>query len=149
MTEPLKWGPEFLVNTTTVRSQSGSAMTALADGRFIVIWHDYSITGEDQSGSAVRAQIFNADGSPLGGEFVVNTTTENYQMPGAVTALPDGRFVVVWEHDTGSYYVRNEVVAQIFNPDGTKAGPECSSTQPGCSIKGIRKSPPSPMAASW
>jgi hypothetical protein len=112
------------VNTTTVRSQSGSAMTALSDGRFIVIWHDYSITGEDRSGSAVRAQIFNADGSPLGGEFVVNTTTENYQMPGAVTALPDGRFVVVWEHDTGSYYVRNEVVAQIFNPDGTKAGPE-------------------------
>jgi hypothetical protein len=147
-TEPLKWGPEFLVNTTTVRSQHGSTVTALADGRFIVIWHDYSNTGGDHSYSAVRAQIFNADGSPSGNEFIVNTTTEGSQMPGAVTTLPDGRFVVVWEHDTGNYYVSYEVVAQIFNPDGTKDGPEILVNTT-WSTKGIRKSPPSPMAASW
>jgi len=121
---PVKWGGEFLVNTTTVRSQGGSSATALGDGRFIVIWHDYSNTGDDQSYSAVRAQIFNADGNPSGDEFIVNTTTEGTQMPGAVTLLPDGRFVAVWTHDTGSYYVRDEIVAQIFNPDGTKSGPE-------------------------
>jgi len=124
MTELVKWGSEFLVNTTTVRSQSGSMTSALADGRFIIIWHDYSNTGEDQSYSAVRAQIFNADGSPSGDEFVVNTTTEGTQMPGAVTLLPDGRFVVVWQYDTLNYYVGYEIVAQIFNPDGTKSGPE-------------------------
>jgi Ca2+-binding RTX toxin-like protein len=124
MTDAVRWGEEFLVNSTTARSQSGSSITALGDGRFIVIWHDYSNTGDDQSYSAVRAQIFNADGSPSGDEFVVNTTTENSQMPGAVTTLPDGRFVVVWEHNTGDYSVFYEVVAQIFNPDGTKAGPE-------------------------
>ena len=44
--------------------------------------------------------------------------------PGAVTLLAVGRFVVVWTHDTGSYYVRDEIVAQIFNPNGTKSGPE-------------------------
>src|SRR4051812_27390297 len=124
MTESVKWGQEFLVNTTTVHSQSGSTTTVLTDGRFVVVWYDYSVTGEDQSGSAVRAQIFNADGSASGDEFLVNTTTEGYQFPGAVTALPDGRFVVVWTHDTGDYYYRTEVVAQIFNPDGTKSGPE-------------------------
>src|SRR5262245_39090880 len=124
MTESVKWGDEFLVNTTTARSQHGSTITALGDGRFIVIWHDYSNIGDDQSYSAVRAQIFNADGSPSGDEFLVNTTTEGTQMPGAVTLLSDGRFVVVWQHDTGSYYVGYEIVAQIFNPDGTKSGPE-------------------------
>src|SRR5262245_12042493 len=124
MSNSVKWGAEFLVNTTTVRSQIGSSLAALGDGRFIVIWHDYSNTGDDQSYSAVRAQIFNADGSRSGAEFVVNTTTEGTQMPGAVTSLPDGRFVVVWTYDTGSYYVRDEIAAQIFNPDGTKSGPE-------------------------
>src|SRR5262245_42834757 len=124
MSNSVKWGAEFLVNTTTVRSQIGSSLAALGDGRFIVIWHDYSNTGDDQSYSAVRAQIFNADGSPSGDEFIVNTTTEGTQMPGAVTSLPDGRFVVVGTHDTGNYYVRDEIVAQIFNPDGTKSGPE-------------------------
>src|SRR5262245_53310220 len=124
MTESVKWGDEFLVNTTTARSQHGSTITALGDGRFIVIWHDYSNIGADRSYSAVRAQIFNADGNPSGDEFVVNTTTEGTQMPGAVTLLPDGRFVVVWQHDTLSYYVGYEIVAQIFNPDGTKSGPE-------------------------
>jgi len=60
------WGREFLVNTTTIRSQGESNVAALSDGRFIIIWHDYSNTGEDQSYSAVRAQIFTADGSPFG-----------------------------------------------------------------------------------
>jgi hypothetical protein len=124
MADTVKWGGEFLVNTTTVRSQIGSSVTALGDGRFIVIRHDYSNTDDDQSYSAVRAQIFNVDGSPSGDEFIVNTTTEGTQMPGAVTLLPDGRFVVVWTHDTGSYYVRDEIVAQSFNPNGTKSGPE-------------------------
>src|SRR5262245_29734060 len=124
MSNSVKWGAEFLVNTTTVRSQIGSSLAALGDGRFIVIWHDYSNTGDDQSYSAVRAQIFNADGSASGDEFIVNTTTEGTQMPGAATALPDGRFVVTWTHDTGNYYYGYEVVAQIFNPDGSKSGPE-------------------------
>jgi hypothetical protein len=109
-----KVGIRLLVNTTTVRSQSGSTISTL----------DNSNTGEDQSYSAVRAQIFNADGSPSGEEFVVNTTTEGTQCPDAVTLLPDGRFVVVWQHDTLSYYVGCETVAQVFNPNGTKSGPE-------------------------
>src|SRR5262245_66274458 len=122
MSNSVKWGAEFLVNTTTVRSQIGSSLAALGDGRFIVIWHDYSNTGDDQSYSAVRAQIFNADGSPSGDEFIVNTTTEGTQMPGAVTSLPDGSFVVVWTNETGHSYVRDEIMAKILNPVETKCG---------------------------
>src|SRR5215470_14831441 len=113
MTNPVKWGQEFLVNATTVRSQGGSTTTTLVDGRFVVVWYDYSLTGADQSGAAVRAQIFNADGSTSGDEFLVNTSTEGAQFPGAVAAFPDGRFIVVWTHDTGDYYQRFDVVAQI------------------------------------
>src|SRR5262245_59311816 len=124
MTDPVTWGSEFLVNTTTAGDQLASSVTTLADGRFVVVWQDYNIGGGDLSGSAVRAQIFNADGSPAGGEFLVNTTTENYQFGPSVTALPDGRFLVAWTNETYDYYEGFDVMAQVFNPDGTKSGPE-------------------------
>ncbi len=66
---------EFVVNTTTLFSQYESSVTALADGRFVVSWTDLSTSTGDTSGSAVRARIFNADGTQSVPEFVVNTTT--------------------------------------------------------------------------
>lgn len=81
MTASVPRGNEFTVNTTTVGEQIGSSVAALADGRFIVTWtHSTVGNGEDLSGAAVRAQIFSADGSPSGSEFLVNTTTENDQL---------------------------------------------------------------------
>ncbi len=41
-----------------VGNQSNSAVTALADGRFVVTWRDTSATGDDPSGRALRTQIF-------------------------------------------------------------------------------------------
>ncbi|MBB4041073.1 Ca2+-binding RTX toxin-like protein [Microvirga flocculans] len=119
-------GNEFLVNTTTLYDQREPTITALADGRFVVAWSDYSGSGDDTLGSAVRAQVFNADGSKVGGEFLVNTTTSSYQRDPAITALPDGRFVVAWADssqlggDPDGYSVR----AQVFNADGSKVGGE-------------------------
>src|SRR4051812_35145959 len=97
MTTPFKWGNEFLVNTTTTAYQFDPAITALADGRFIAAWADQSTTGDDTWGYAVRAQIFNADGSTSGAEFVVNTITTGNQSRPAITGLADGRFVATWQ----------------------------------------------------
>jgi Ca2+-binding RTX toxin-like protein len=124
MTFPIKWGPEFLVNTTTASSQFDPAITGLADGRFLVCWTDFSEAAGDTSNYAVRAQVFNADGSKAGSEFVVNTTKTNDQFEPAATALDDGRFVVAWrdESQTGGDQSSSAVRAQIFNPDGSKSG---------------------------
>ncbi len=65
-----------MVNTTTADVQFDSSVTALADGRFVVSWSDRSTTAGDTSGSAVRARIFNADGSQSVQEFLVNTHRE-------------------------------------------------------------------------
>ena len=70
-----KFGTEFLVNTTTLLTQFDPVVTTLANGRFAVAWSDLSLTGGDTSGSAVRAQVFDADGARIGDEFLVNTTT--------------------------------------------------------------------------
>ncbi len=124
------FGAEFLVNTTTASSQSSPTVTALAAGRFVVAWEDGSATGSamggDTSGFSIRAQIFNANGSTSGAEFVVNTTTANDQYQPTITALVGGGFVVVWgdSSSTGGDTFAHAVRAQIFDASGVISGPE-------------------------
>src|SRR5215475_1391691 len=124
MTDPVTWDNEFVVNTTTAGDQITSSMTTLADGRFVVTWTNEEPVPGDGSGSAVMAQIFDADGSPDGGQFLVNTTTYNYQMGASVAPLANGGFVVSYINETDNYFPMFEVLAQVFNPDGTKSEPE-------------------------
>ena len=123
-----KSGVEFVVNTTTLRNQYDSAITTLTDGRFVVSWTDDNVarTGPDKEYSAIRAQVFNADGSLSGAEWVVNTKTAGGQIQSAITALTDGRFVVSWTDYsvTKAGTPRYDVRAQIFNSDGSIAGAE-------------------------
>src|SRR5712691_12469473 len=96
MSGATKVGSEFLVNTTTVGSQSNPSTTTLADGRVVAAWTDNSQTDGDTSDTAIRAQILNSDGSKSGTEFLVNTTTVGLQIDPSITTLADGRFVAVW-----------------------------------------------------
>ncbi|MEZ5910344.1 MAG: hypothetical protein R3D31_16210 [Hyphomicrobiaceae bacterium] len=126
MSTPTNWGNEFLINTTTTNTQWQSSVTALADGRFVVVWADASQTGGDTDVGAIRGQLFNADGSKSGDEFLVNTTTTSEQALPAVTALTDGRFVVAWSDwsKADGSNDPNAVRLQVFNTDGTKSGTE-------------------------
>ncbi len=127
MPAPKLMGSPFLVNTTTRFDQEEVKLHALRDGSFIAVWEDLSETGGDTSGSAIRAQIFNADGTKRGGEFLVNSTTENSQTYPSVTTLNDGRFVVAWHSDDGSGY---KIFARAYQADGTAIGSEFQITSP-------------------
>jgi hypothetical protein len=116
MPTPVKWGSEFLVNTTTADSQSDVAMTALADGRFIVTWTDESAGDFD-----IRAQIFNADGSKSGNEFIAYTNATDQKVGSAVTALENGGFVIAWQDNT-TFGTR----AQAFDVNGDRVGTQIS-----------------------
>src|SRR5437588_4675787 len=96
MAGAIKWFGEFPVNTTTSSGQTHPAVMALPTGGFVVAWEDASNTDGDTTGGAVRAQIFTADSSKLGGEFLVNTTTANSEGEPAIAALEDGRFVIAY-----------------------------------------------------
>lgn len=120
-------GPAFPVGLPTPNSQSEPAVTALADGRFVIAWSDGSILYDDPSPTAIRAQVYNADGSTSGGEFQVNTTTSGVQTSASLAGLADGRIVIVWTDfgqagpgDTSGSAVRG----QILNADGSKSGGE-------------------------
>ena len=113
-----KSGSEFLVNTTTDGQQHNPAVAALTDGRFVITWSDFGASADDAGGS-VRGQIFNANGTKSGSEFLVNTTTAGIQTSPVVSALSEGAFVVVWVSINGL-----EVMGQIYDSDGNKSGSE-------------------------
>ena len=76
MTAYTPLGSEFLVNSVTLNNQFEPTITGLVGGGFVVSWSDGStaIAG-DPNNYDVKAQIFASDGSPVGGEFLVNNVT--------------------------------------------------------------------------
>ena len=118
-------GSEFRVNSQTSGDQLRPEVAALANGGFVVVWNDASGTLGDNSGRSVKAQLYNASGAAVGGEFLVNTQTTGDQDEPSVIGLPDGRFVVTWTDRSGigdgSF---SSVQAQIFDATGTRIGSE-------------------------
>ena len=129
MATPVKFGSEFLVNTTLAFDQFAPTITGLADGRFMVAWANGSATypsfpgSGDDAGFAIRAQMYNADGSTFGTEFLEGAATGGYRSTPATTALIGGRFVVAWtDEDTTATDPNAAIRAQIYNPDGSAFG---------------------------
>jgi hypothetical protein len=100
-------GAEFRINTTVLNSQNDPAVADLTDGRFVVVWTDSSKTGGDISSLAVRGQIYNANGTKSGGEFLVNTTTPGAQAEPTIALLSNGGFVVAWRDESQSEPTRH------------------------------------------
>lgn len=121
-----KVGAEFLVNSQTANNQAGATITGLANGGFVVSWHDSSGTLGDASGRSIKAQIFNAGGTKVGGEFLVNSQIANSQQDPAITALPNGGFVVSWQDfsDTLGDAGYANIKAQLFDAGGSKVDTE-------------------------
>src|SRR5688572_14769623 len=123
-------GPEFQVNTYTVRSQLNASVAMDADGDFVVAWSSLPSNvlgggdGQDGSYSGVFAQRYNAAGEPQGDEFRVNTHTTNSQTRPDVAMNAAGDFVIAWEgfHQPGGE--RLDVYAQRYNAAGEPQGDE-------------------------
>lgn len=112
--------PRVQVNTYTANVQSLPSTTVLADGGYVVVWQSRL---QDGSLYGVYGQAFNAAGAKVGGEFQVNTYTDNNQSSPTVQALDDGSFAVAWQStlQDGS---GSGVYFQHFTADGTRIGSE-------------------------
>ncbi|HEX5500029.1 MAG TPA: hypothetical protein VFX03_12415, partial [Thermomicrobiales bacterium] len=115
-------GDEFIVESTTADNQRLSSATALADGRFVVTWRSGGFDSGSHGDTRVRGRVFNADGTPAGGDFVLNSTTGVMQSAPSVAALADGRFVVTWESSDPGDGSGLCVRGRVFNADGTPDG---------------------------
>jgi Ca2+-binding RTX toxin-like protein len=112
---------EFSVTTT---SSGAPKVTALGGGRFVVMWVFGEGAGGDGSRSSIKAQIFEADGTRVNGEFIVNLITEGDQTLPSVVALPDGGFAVAFNHDGIEQNSPSVIYLTTFNRDGARTGDE-------------------------
>jgi hypothetical protein len=113
-------GGEFPVNTYTSMTQQRARVAAAPDGRFVVVWESQS---QDGNGLSVFGRRYDGSGSPLSGEFQVNTYTTSNQAYPAVSMASDGSFVVLWASafQDGSQL---GVFGQRFDPNGVREGSE-------------------------
>ena len=130
-------GGEFRVNTYTTGTQGHAAVAADGVGKFVVVW-DGAGPGDD---SGVFGQRYASTGTPLGGEFLVNTTTLLAQQTPAVAADAAGNVVVVWAGAVsgpggcGSSVDPDGIVGRRYDSAGTPQGSEFqvnTVADPGC-----------------
>ena len=107
---------ETLVNSHTSSFQANASIDTLDDGSFVVTWQSYN---QDGSSQGVYGQRFASDGTALGGEFQVNSTTAGAQYYADVSAINGGGFVAVWYDSNNA-----DVHGQIFDGDGNSVGSE-------------------------
>jgi Ca2+-binding RTX toxin-like protein len=111
-------GGEMLVNSTTAGNQSLPRIASLAGGGFVAAWQQESGTLGDADYSSIRAQMFSANGTRIGGELRVDTHNALLHLNPCVTGLAGGGFAVSWRN------LSDEIKAQLFDASGAKLGGE-------------------------
>jgi hypothetical protein len=124
-----------LVNQFTNFNQRTPSVAALKNGGFVVVWvseqertlapnwgSSYSpstTAGAMQTPSVdIYARLFNSNGVPVTGEFLVNTDSNSCANP-AVTAAADGSFMVAWDaHDMVNLTNGYDIYARTFSSTG-------------------------------
>lgn len=113
---------DLVANTTTAGDQSEPALAAFSDGRLVMAWQ--SDDAGDGSEGAVRARIFNSDGSASASDFIVNSTSANDQFDAAIATLSGERFVVAWASEDPEDGSQGNIRARVFSTDGRAIGPD-------------------------
>jgi len=138
---------ETRVNTTVGGVQKAPAVVMAEDGSFVVAW---SGVGEGD-GSGVFLRRFDATGTALGAEVLVNTETVNRQEAVSLAFNTDGELIVAWQslHQDGEDW---GVYAQRFSSTGTRLGEEIqlSSTTDGSqTAPTLATDPTGGIVAAW
>lgn len=103
-----------IANSEIDDDQEFGQVVALGDGRFVISW-----TTKDQSQDgdsyAIKARIFNADGSAYGGEFLVNSIADGQQSRVDLHTMDDGLLAFVWEaiddiHDGSNAAIKSRII---------------------------------------
>lgn len=127
LAQPTALGLAFRVSSSPEGHQTEPAVAADARGNSVVVWTSAASrplleTGPDGSGSGIYAQRFDAAGSPLGGEFRVNSLTPGDQHSPAVAMAANGQFLVVWVSDLWLSGVVQTIWGRRFDAAGTPLG---------------------------
>jgi len=117
-------GSDFLINPVAVGSgifagqcnQFQVSLNALNDGRVFALWTSYD--GSDGDGYAVRGRFFGGDGTALGNDFVINSTSLGGQYEPQSTELSDGRILATYSSTDEADGTPGNIRARIIGTDG-------------------------------
>ncbi|WP_135078546.1 Ig-like domain-containing protein [Terasakiella sp. SH-1] len=115
----LNEGSEQQVNSFTSGSQQSPNVAALEGGGYVVVWD----SPQDGSSSGIYGQRYDGAGHKIGGEFQINTYTNNSQGVPSVTGMADGGFVVSWD-SYGQDGSENGIYAQRYDGNGNPVSGE-------------------------
>jgi len=106
------YGPVWQVNTDPIGfSQYAECLSSVAhapDGRFLIAWF--------HGGGDIRAQLYDASGGALSGEFTVNSSTGGARRYPTVEFTSSSDFVIAWEgYGQGD---EDGIFARAFSADG-------------------------------
>lgn len=118
-------GAEFIVNNANTSAQTVPQITALTNGGFVIVWEDASNSDGGNGFLSLNARVFDATGTPLANNFVVNTANAFDQAAAQITALTGGGFVITWRDDSGlNNPPASDIRARVYPASGTPAGAE-------------------------
>ncbi|MEM9219612.1 MAG: calcium-binding protein [Cyanobacteria bacterium P01_F01_bin.150] len=98
---------EFEVNTNTINAQLNPAVAMNDSGAFVISWEGDAISG-------ISAQRYNPDGTPNGGELIVNTD-QNFETKPDVAITNEGHVAIAWDEFGGEVYVRTYLASGVTN----------------------------------
>ena len=109
--------PEFPISTTPAAFANFLPVVASATGvGGIVAWENLS--GAQGDPVNIFGRRFDADGNPIGTDFMVNTTTANAQGQPAVAMDPTGNMAVVWAGSSSTPGDGLDVFLQVYDAKG-------------------------------
>lgn len=108
-------GPDFEVAGSAGTLASSAAVAKAPEGRFLVVWKELLAGNGDDHG--IFGRLYDADGRPEAGPFLINTYTTGGQESPKVTVDGAGQFTVVWDCN-GSGNIRGRQIS----PDGVPLG---------------------------
>jgi hypothetical protein len=112
-----RFSPEGVALTPEFPLGRSGRVASDAAGNFVLL---SAVDDGDYGGVAARR--FDTQGSPLGPEFLVHSSTAGNQFFGSVAMGPTGAFVVVW-NSTPTTGARG-IFARLFDAAGVAQGPE-------------------------
>lgn len=117
-------GSQILVNAYTTSEQKHPDVVMGSSGDFVVVWRSYGSVGDDTDYSSIQGQRFASDGTPIGGQFQINTYTTGRQRSPQVAMDAFDRFVVVWRGAPTEGGFGDVVQGRKFNAKGSPQGPQ-------------------------
>jgi len=110
-------GADFIVNSETAHTQDLPVVALNAAGEFVVAWVDSPVSTPGTID--IFARRFDSMGSPLGGDFQVNTFTTGTQIYPSVALSDSGSFMIAWGSDVypGSFPITGRVFDNTGAPE--------------------------------